>query len=262
MNSAVDARPPLEPNRLHLTEPFRVEVVESLPSTNQELGDRFTGGAGEGLVLVAEHQTSGRGRLDREWVTPARSAITASLLLTPQVPAVRWTWLPLLTGLAATQAIRDTTSLVPTLKWPNDVLLEGRKVGGILLERIDLGPRAAAIVGIGLNVHQTQAELPVPEATSIAIQGADVDRTELLQSLVNAFSQEYSAWIAGTDPRERYLDECGTVGQEVVVHTITEDVVGVVTDIDDSGQLVVDTDSVTRHLAVGDVEYVRPQAGI
>ena len=83
MNSAVDARPPLEPNRLPLTEPFRVEVVESLPSTNQELGDRFTGGAGDGLVLVAEHQTSGRGRLDREWVTPARSAITASLLLTP-----------------------------------------------------------------------------------------------------------------------------------------------------------------------------------
>lgn len=223
---------------------------------------RFLGGETDGLVIATEHQTQGRGRLDREWVTPPNSAITVSLLLTPDVPAERWTWLPLLTGLAVAKAIAETTTLEPRLKWPNDVLINGGKAGGILLERVDHDGRTAAVVGIGINVHQTQEELPVPEATSLALAGAAVDRTVLLNAVISAFAAEYDAWLGGSDPRVRYQAACDTIGRETIVHAITEDLRGTVVDIDESGQLVLKTENDTRHLAVGDVEYVRPQPNI
>ena len=262
MNFTVDGRPPLEPNLLAASGRFRVEVVEELPSTNSAVVERFLAGAGAGLVLVAEHQTAGRGRLDRDWITVPRSALTLSILLTPDVEPPRWTWLPLLTGLAVARAVRETTKLTPTLKWPNDVLLGERKAGGILLERVDQGDRAAAVVGIGLNVHQTREELPVPEATSLALEGAPVDRGVLLEALLAAFATEYDAWAGGEDPRDRYRAECGTIGKEVVVHTITQDLRGEVVDIDETGCLVLSTVDGLRHLAVGDVEYVRPQESV
>jgi len=259
MNSSADVRPPLEPARLSLPKPFRVEVLETAVSTNAVAAARFQEGEPEGLVVVAEHQTAGRGRLDRDWITPARSSLTASFLLTPQVEAPRWTWLPLLTGLAAVSALAEVTLLAPKLKWPNDVLLNGRKAGGILLERVERESSPAAIVGIGINVHQSQDELPVPDATSLALEGATVDRTQLLQALVGAFSREYAAWCDGQDPRDRYRGECDTLGREVVVHMIGEDLRGTVQDIDETGQLMVQADGQVRHLAVGDVEHVRRQ---
>jgi BirA family biotin operon repressor/biotin-[acetyl-CoA-carboxylase] ligase len=262
MNFSVDGRPPLEPARLVPPAPYRVEVLPSVSSTNSEVVSRFLGGETEGLVIATEHQTEGRGRLDREWVTPQNSSITVSLLLTPDVPAERWTWLPLLTGLAASRAITEVTSLEPALKWPNDVLVNGSKAGGILLERVDHDGRAAAVVGIGINVHQTQEELPVPEATSLALAGAAVDRTALLGAVITAFANEYNAWVGGADPRERYRAACDTIGRETIVHTINEDLHGTVVDIDESGQLVLETKSDTLHLAVGDVEYVRPQRSV
>jgi BirA family biotin operon repressor/biotin-[acetyl-CoA-carboxylase] ligase len=259
MNSSADVRPPLEPARLSLPKPFRVEVLETAVSTNAVAAARFQEGESEGLVVVAEHQTAGRGRLDRDWITPARSSLTVSFLLTPQVEVTRWTWLPLLTGLAAASALAEVTQIAPKLKWPNDVLLNGRKAGGILLELVEHQSAPAAIVGIGINVHQAQDELPVPDATSLALEGAAVDRTQLLQALVEAFSREYDAWCGGLDPRERYRDECDTIGREVVVHMIGQDLRGTVQDVDETGQLVVLADGQVHHLAVGDVEYVRRQ---
>ena len=191
-------------------------MVASTPSTNAELVQRALAGEPPGLALAAEHQTAGRGRLDRVWVTPPRTSLTVSLLVRPDgVPPGRWPWLPLLTGLAVVDAVAATTGLRPSLKWPNDVLLEvaagrGRsgKAAGILLERVEAPGGPLAVVGVGLNVSTTAEELPVPAATSLVLAGAgDVDRSALLAALLTAFSARYDAWraAAGAGPLAGYL---------------------------------------------------------
>ena len=140
-------RPPLDADRL----PAGVEILSEAPSTNAALAERARAGALEGAVVVAEHQTAGRGRLDRTWETPARSALTFSVLLRPNLSASSWPWIPLLVGYAVQAALADRLPAI-ALKWPNDVLVEERKLGGILVERVDTPTGPAAVVGIGINV--------------------------------------------------------------------------------------------------------------
>ncbi len=255
---------------------WRIEVVEQSRSTNADVADRFRAGEDEGLVLVAEHQSEGRGRLGRQWVAPARSSLTVSFLVVPpaSIPAERWTWLPLLTGLAAAGAVRRTTGVEVGLKWPNDVLTldsttsdgtasGGLKLGGILLERVERdtasGGAAAAVVGIGLNCSQTEDELPVPEATSLALAGAgEVDRSALLEALVEEIASQLHAWAGGTDLRPAYLELCVTTGRQVRVSVPGGEVLGEAVDVDETGRLVVRTEAGERRLGAGDVVHVRP----
>ena len=238
---------------------WRVETVSETGSTNADVAERFRAGEEEGLVLVAGHQTAGRGRLGRSWVTTPGSSLTVSFLLVPDAPAERWPWLPLLTGVAAAGAVRRTAGVEVTLKWPNDVLVGGRKLGGILLERVE-GARPGAVVGIGLNLGQTREELPVPEATSLALESdAVVDRSELLTALLDELGAAYDAWTAGADLRPRYLELCSTPGQQVRVAVPGGEVVGEAVDVDEDGRLVVrSADGSEDRLAVGDVVHVRP----
>jgi BirA family transcriptional regulator, biotin operon repressor / biotin---[acetyl-CoA-carboxylase] ligase len=259
MSAHEDSRPPLDvtgtPGR------WRVEVVEQTASTNAEVADRFRSGEREGLVVAAEHQTAGRGRLGREWVTPARSSVTVSFLLVPDgVPAERWPWLPLLTGVAAAAAVRRVTGVEVSLKWPNDVLAEDHKLGGILLERVEHDGAAAAVVGIGINCDQGDDELPVPEATSLAIvTGGAVDRSALLTALVEELEARYDEWRDGADLRSAYLELCTTPGQQVKVAVPGGEVVGEAVDVDDAGRLVVRTAGGEERLGAGDVVHVRPE---
>jgi BirA family biotin operon repressor/biotin-[acetyl-CoA-carboxylase] ligase len=257
MSDDADARPPLE--SIGTSTRWRVEVVEESASTNAEVADRFRSGEDEGLVLAAEHQTAGRGRLGREWVTPARSSLTVSFLLVPvRAPAERWPWLPLLTGVAAAAAVRRVTGVQATLKWPNDVLAADHKLGGILLERVERNGTPAAVVGIGINCHQAQHELPVPEATSLAlVSGDQVDRSALLGALVEEVASHYDAWVAGADLRSAYLELCTTPGQQVRVAVPGGEVVGEAIDVDEAGRLVVRTADGENHLGAGDVVHVR-----
>ena len=235
---------------------WRVEAVAETSSTNADVAERFRGGEAEGLVLVAEHQTSGRGRLGREWVAPPGSSLIVSFLLTPDVPPERWPWLPLLTGLAAAEAVRRVTGVEAGLKWPNDVLVDGQKLAGILLERVD----AAAVVGIGINVSQTREELPVPEATSLAlVADAPVDRWALLRALGEELARRYDELRAGEDQRLRlrYRSQCVTVGKQVRVTVPGGEVTGEAVDIDAGGRLVVRTATGEERLAAGDVVHVR-----
>ncbi|HEX4654162.1 MAG TPA: biotin--[acetyl-CoA-carboxylase] ligase, partial [Mycobacteriales bacterium] len=126
-----------------------VRVVEETTSTNADVRAAADDGAAEGLVVIAERQTGGRGRLDRQWDSPARAGVLLSLLVRPSVPAARLPLLPLLTGLAVAEAVRSVAELPAMVKWPNDVLVDGRKLGGILVERT---PDGAVVVGVGLNV--------------------------------------------------------------------------------------------------------------
>ncbi len=259
-------RPSLDPAPLaDLAPDLVVEVHEVATSTNAVAAERARTGADEGLVVVAEHQTAGRGRLDRSWETPARSSLTFSLLVRPTVPAADWPWLPLLTGHTVAKVLR-AQGYDAGVKWPNDVLIGDRKLVGILVERVETPVGPAAVLGVGLNVSLTADELPVPTATSLALEsgpGAEPDRTHLLVELLRSLREAYDAWQAGgTDAtgrlRSSYAAACVTVGREVRVDLPGGRVLtGRATAIDDAGRLVVLTDEGEVVVGAGDVVHVR-----
>jgi len=234
-----------------------VEVLASTGSTNADLLARAVAGAPEGVVLAAEEQTAGRGRLGRSWVSPPRAALTFSLLVRPAtVSPARRGWLPLLSGVSVASAVRVVARVDARLKWPNDVLAGPAKLGGILAEAVG----DAIVVGIGLNVSTEPGELPPPRAqgsprapggalpaTSLrvlaaagqaaqgqaaqgqaaqgqAAQGAGSgDRERLLTEILAAFEHWYQAWRqAAGDPdrcglRAEYTRLCATIGRRVRV---------------------------------------------
>ena len=239
-----------------------LEVVDEIGSTNAELASRAAAGdPAEGAILVAEHQVTGRGRLDRTWTSPPRAGITVSVLLRPDVPAARRGWLPLLTGVALAESVRGVTGVQVSLKWPNDLLAgDGRKLAGILAE----GAGTAIVVGVGLNVTTTTAELP-DTATSLAgVLGSVVDRGPVLLAFLRALEERYRRWteVAG-DPvasglAQDYLRWCSTVGTTVSVALPDGSTIdGVARAVDWDGRLVVATAAGPVELASGDVRHVR-----
>ena len=259
------SRPPLDRSALEtLGADLDVEVLETAPSTNAAAAERARAGAAEGLVVVAEHQTAGRGRLDRSWESPARSALTFSLVLRPTLPAADWPWLPLLTGHTIAKALRAAGYADAVVKWPNDVLLGADKVAGILVERIETPSGPAAVVGVGLNVTLTREELPVPTATSLLLaRGAAADRTALLVDVLRSLREAYDVWQAGGPDatahlRSSYAAACDTVGREVRVDLPTGDVLtGRATGIDAAGRLLVQGPAGETVVGAGDVVHVR-----
>jgi BirA family biotin operon repressor/biotin-[acetyl-CoA-carboxylase] ligase len=261
-------RGPLDGERLAeataLTPDLTFELLPEAPSTNQVAADRARAGAHEGLVVVADHQVAGRGRLDRVWTTPPGTAVTFSLLLRPTVPPAAWPWLPLLVGHNVAKAL-IAQGYDASVKWPNDVLLGGdRKVAGILVERVETSTGPAAVVGVGLNVGLREDELPVPTATSLAIAGsAEPDRTQVLLDVVTAVREGYDIWQAGGEQgAERlassYRANCATIGREVRVELPGGgELLGTATDIDADGRLVVETSDGAERVGAGDVIHVR-----
>jgi BirA family biotin operon repressor/biotin-[acetyl-CoA-carboxylase] ligase len=252
-------RPPLDRERLQasITDPWaRIQVVETTESTNADLLGSAAADPG-GSVLVAEYQSAGRGRLDRTWTSPPRAGLTFSVLLRPDQPAPRWSWLPLLTGLALREAVADVTALDAVLKWPNDLLVGPRrlKAAGVLVQLAD----AVAVIGVGLNVTTTVDELPVDTATSLAIEGASPDRTALLVAILDRLGRRYRRWEGGGEIAADYRDACATIGAEVIVSpTDGTPFRATATDVDADGRLVVVSDGEQRVVAAGDVRHVRP----
>ncbi len=259
-------RPPLREAALRraLTgpgSPWRdVRVLARTASTNADVRVAAEAGAGEGLVLVADEQTRGRGRLDRTWSSPPRSGLTFSVLLRPgDVPVAQWSWLPLLAGVAVARAVRRIGEVDATLKWPNDVLVDRRKLAGILVERAG----DAAVVGVGLNVSTRAEELPVPTATSLAVAGAaTTDRDPILRAMLRELGEWYAAWrgyqgdVARSGVRAAYLQLCRTVGSAVRVEQPgREPLAGRAVDVDEDGRLVVDDGAQWHRVAAGDVVH-------
>ena len=171
--------------------PYR--FVERTPSTQRLLGADDP----EGAVAVADEQTEGRGRLGRQWLAPAGTSLLVSILLRPEVEPARLPELSLVAGRACADAIAAVTGLEPQVKFPNDVLLRGRKVAGILAEASE----GRVVLGLGVNVAQEPGELP-PDArtpaTSLAIEtGRAVDRGDLLVALLERLERRYDEWLAG-----------------------------------------------------------------
>jgi BirA family transcriptional regulator, biotin operon repressor / biotin---[acetyl-CoA-carboxylase] ligase len=223
-----------------------IRVVTETGSTNEDVLKLAAGGAPEGLVIAAELQTAGKGRMGRTWQARSGSALTFSVLLRPDgVPPSARGWVPLLAGVATVRALRQQTDVDAVLKWPNDVLVGSRKLAGILAEQLG----GAIVVGIGANVLGREHELPVPTATSLEQSGAAcTDRTALLAAILRQLEHWYLRWSgAGQgDPavsglREAYLSLCPTIGQPVrVVLPGGRVLTGTATDVDGAGQLLVE----------------------
>ncbi|WP_183407846.1 biotin--[acetyl-CoA-carboxylase] ligase [Nocardioides marmoriginsengisoli] len=213
-------------------------------------------------IVVADHQTAGRGRLDRSWETPPGSALTFSVVVDPGIADHDWPLLPLAVALAVADGVRREADVPVVLKWPNDLLVRSSagddlKVCGILLERVQSAAGVPlAVIGIGINVGLRAEDLPVPTATSLAIAGSSVSRTAVFGSVVPALATILDA--LRTEPGavlERYRTECDTIGREVTVSLPDgEELTGTATGLDRSGRLLVGE----RPIGAGDVVHVRP----
>ncbi len=290
-------RPPLRAGALRraLEHPpwTSVVVVPEAGSTNADLAAAARAGTVTGgAVLVTDHQRAGRGRRDRTWTTPARSSVTVSVLLQPgsgaaPVPSGQWSWLPLLAGVAVSDALVHVAGLDARLKWPNDVLVDApagspaspgwHKVCGVLAEVVPTPSGQGVVVGIGINVSQRDDELPprgstgsgpgaLPAGSLRTLGAATTDRDTVLRSVLRALATRYEAWAqAGGDPRRSgiaaaYRERCTTIGLPVVVHLPGDDRLrGQAEGVDDAGCLLVRPDDGTavRALAAGDVVHLR-----
>lgn len=237
-----------------------VSAVATTGSTNADLAAAARAGAPSGTVLVSDHQSAGRGRFTRVWEAPPGTSLAISALLRPpaSVPAARWLWLPHLTGLAVADGLREASGVAVELKWPNDVLAGGRKLCGILAERVDAGGPPAAVLGMGINTTLTEEQLPVPTATSVALAGGTVDETALVAAVLDALGGWYTRWLAGTDLRAEYAARCSSVGRAVRVQVSATDFVeGDATGVDAEGRLLVRVAGTQQAFAAGDVVHLR-----
>lgn len=238
-----------------------VVYTESTGSTNADLALAAQRGAPAWTAHVTEYQHAGRGRHGRVWTAPPGSQVILSILMRPPAETLqRLGTMPLITGLA----ILDALPIEARLKWPNDVLVQGRKLCGILGEAVALDEHPALVMGLGLNVSLTEAELPVPHAISLDLAFPDqqFDRTELAAQILLALHNRLSQWIHNDPTLIRdYRQVCSSIGQQVKVVLPGDAILlGEAVDVAEDGKLrVVDKQGTLHELAAGDVTHLRLQ---
>lgn len=248
---------------LGASSPWRLRWVASTGSTNADLAQLARQGEDAWLALVADHQDAGRGRFDRAWASPPGVSVATSVLLRPVRPVQDWGWLSLLIGLAVVDGIRGLGGDERvTLKWPNDVLIDSRKVCGILSERVITDRGDAAVCGWGVNVSMAPSELPVPHATSLLIAGLPTDKSVLVSGILARLGDLVQRWDAGTDLRAEFAAGCSTIGRQVRVHLDAQSphgasVAGRAVGIGPNGELLVDIGGEIETFAAGDVVHLR-----
>ena len=237
-----------------------IEAHASIGSTNDRARVLLEAADADGLVVVAEEQTAGRGRRGRTWLSPPGVNLMLSIALQPRLAAADAWQLGLATALAVLAACRAHAPA--GLKWPNDLVADdGNKLGGLLVETMADGTRlSGAIVGIGINVNWPRETMPeeiAAGATSLLdLANAPVDRVRLLRHLLEAFEDELVGIEAGESPLDRYRAACTTLGTPVSVATPDGIVHGRAVDLDPTGCLVVDADDGRHTLSTGEVVRV------
>ena len=246
--------------------PLDIQLLrfDSLPSTNTEAARQAARGVPEGLCVVAREQTAGRGRQARTWVSPKDAGLYFSIVLRPRLETAQWPLITLAAALAVRAALTEACALTPDIKWPNDLLADGRKLCGILAEVVETSTGRACVVGIGINltVHACPPELQ-PHATSVAdVTGTTPDREAILAALVRQLGSRYAqlheadgatniirAWCAASSYTE---------GKRVRVETGAENFTGTTRGLEPDGALRVETDAgEMRVVRAGDVHAVR-----
>ncbi len=239
-----------------LQAPFDVEYHDAIPSTNDRARELATDGR-EDVVVVADEQTGGRGRLDREWSSPS-GGIWLSVVLRPDVPPTRAPMFTLAAAVATTRAAREA-GIDATIKWPNDVLIETpdgeKKLAGILTEMEGEADRISwLVVGIGINANVDQSQLPEEvDATSIREQAGDIDRRVFTQRLLETFDELRNSL---DDVLPAWREHATTLGREVRVETADEDVVGTAVGVREPGTLLVDTGTEEVAVTAGDCQHL------
>ena len=247
-----------------------VRRVAETGSTNTDLLELVRAGAPEGTVLVADHQTAGRGRLGRTWQAPPGSSLLVSVLLRPALPPGRTHLVTVAAGLAAADAVEEVAGFRPGLKWPNDLVVEvggvSRKLAGLLAESVvDQGEVAGLVVGMGMNVRWPEPlpdDLAASATTVSAVAGREIAPADVLDAYLTALERRYAGLVAegGAAVTARaHRAGCTTLGRQVVVQVGDGSFAGEAVDVDESGHLVVDlAGGERRTVAVGDVVHLRP----
>lgn len=242
---------------------WEIRRFAEIDSTNTYVMAQARQGAPEGLVAVAEHQTAGRGRLDRRWESPPGANLLASVLLRPGCEPDDVHLCSGAVALAAADACAEVAGVDPVLKWPNDLLVGGSKLAGVLAEADFEGTRLrGVVVGIGVNVAWPgPAEAGGTCLDDVADSAQPVDKGVLLRLLLEGLARRRPLLDEGAG-RRTLADEvrrrCATLGRRVRVTLPGEELTGVACDIDDAGHLVVETGSGRRGVGAGDVVHLRP----
>jgi BirA family biotin operon repressor/biotin-[acetyl-CoA-carboxylase] ligase len=243
-----------------------VLYFESVSSTNDVAAEQAAAGAPEGLLVLANEQTAGRGRLDRIWWAPAGSSLLISILLRPPILAGHAGQLTMCLGLAAAEGIEDVTGRRPALKWPNDLLLNGHKLGGMLTElRLDGERVESAVLGLGLNVNLDFQKAPPDQVdltrNAISLQmvlGRPVARLPLLAAILARCEAWYGRLLAGQSPAVAWSARLDTLGRRVSVAMPGGSLEGIATGVNPEGALLVrGDDGRTTIVWAGDVTSVR-----
>ncbi len=247
-----------------------LHVLADVPSTNTAAAALARDHAAHGSVVVAECQTAGRGRLGRHWHSPPGKNLYCSTLLRPlpegEQQALWLSWIPLIAALAVCRAVQVVTGLKPSVKWPNDILAGGRKLGGVLCESSGVGTaHAVVVVGVGVNVNLRLDEFPDdlrPIATSLMIEARQpFDRAALLAALLLELETRCEAFLAGRhdDIRQEYMLRCATIGRHVRIELAHgEPMDGTAESIQPDGSLrVIRADGAVADVRTGDVVHLR-----
>jgi BirA family biotin operon repressor/biotin-[acetyl-CoA-carboxylase] ligase len=226
-----------------------IQVFEQTTSTNDVVEKLARDGVREGAVVFAESQTKGRGRLGRKWVSPARKGLWFSILLRPNLRPQETTQLTVASATALRRAIVSQTRLQPEIKWPNDILINGKKVAGILTEMsAELDRVRHVIPGIGIDVNQDASEFPAELrkiATSLKIEGREsFSRPALAVAILEELDEEYARVCAGkfAGIANEWVEYCGTIGKDVSVRIGERVIQGRAESLDDEGALVLRTE--------------------
>ena len=225
-----------------------IHVFQKTTSTSDIVEKLARDGVKEGAVVFAESQTRGRGRLGRKWVSPPGKGLWFSVLLRPKLRPQAVTQLTIAAATALLRAIRAATSLEPEIKWPNDILVGGKKMAGILTEmNAELDHVKHVILGIGVNVNLTARELPSELrqiATSIKIEtGRDADRAELAVTILRALDADYNRVCSGKfeTVANEWVRHCSTIGRDVIIQLGDRKVQGRAESLGDDGSLMLRT---------------------
>jgi len=232
---------------------------ETINSTNLFAKKLVKDNVEEGAVVIADIQLRGRGRKNRIWSSP-KGGLWFSIILYPNIPPNKGMFLTMTASIAVAQAIKDTTNLDPVIKWPNDVLIKGKKVCGILSEfDADKNRVNYSIVGIGINVNNEIERDLQKIAISLKQEiGMDVSRVQLLRSFLKYFDENYNKMISGSfnKIRDSWFQFSNIIGKRVRVKEEKDENIGTVVDIDENGYLILDTACGKIRIMSGDIEFL------
>lgn len=234
---------------------------DSVESTQKIASKLANEAAEEGTVVIAEEQTAGRGRMNRKWHSPKHTGIWMSILLRPKIPIPKAPQLTLITAVGVVQAIEEATELFPQIKWPNDIMVNGKKITGILTElQAEADSIHSVIIGIGMNVNTLEADFPEEirrTASSLSIEaGRTIGREELIRTILEKLEKLYFLYLTkGFLPIKLMWESYAiSIGKQIIARTITGEISGKAIGITEDGVLLIeDSAGVIHHIYSADI---------